>query len=46
MPTNVFGSTCGSTENKIDTSSYVQKPRLRIKNFQTKIEEDNDIKHQ
>ena len=46
MPINVFGSTSGNNEKKIDTSLLVQKPYLRIKFFESHIEKDIDMKSQ
>ena len=46
MPINVFGSTSGNTEIKIDTSSFVQKPFLRINCSESNMEEDIDMKNQ
>ena len=40
MPINVFGNTLGKTENKIDTSFFVQKPYLRTIYKESIVEED------
>ena len=40
MPINVFGSTSVKTENKIDTSLFVQKHYLRTKNSESNIEDN------
>ena len=45
MAINVFGSTTGKTENKIDTSLFVQKPYL-TNSIQTNIEDDIYLKNQ
>ena len=46
LPINVFGSTSGNNENKIDTSIFVQKPYLRTNYIESNIEEDLDMKNQ
>ena len=45
MPINVLGSTSGNTENKLDASSFVQKPYLRTNYIESIIEEDFDMKN-
>ena len=47
MPINVFGnSKSNNSENKIDTSLFVQKPYLRTNYIESNIEEDIDLKNQ
>ena len=46
MPTNVFGNSSIISDNKIDTSLFVQKAYLRAKYIEGKIEEDFDLKNQ
>ena len=47
MPINVFGnSSSNSSDNKIDTSFFVQKPHLRHIYIESNIEEDIDLKNQ
>ena len=46
MPINIFGNSSNNNDNKIDTSLFVQKPYLRIKYVESKIEEDIDLKNQ
>ena len=46
MPINVFGNSSNISGNKIDTSLFVQKPYLRTKYIESKIEEDIDLKNQ
>ena len=46
MPINVFGKTSNSSENRIDTSIFVQKPYLRTNYIQSNLEEDIDFKNQ
>ena len=46
MPINVFGNTSNNTNNKIDTSLFVQKPYLKINYIESEIEEDIDLKNQ
>ena len=47
MPINVFGnSNSNSSDNKIDTSLFVQKPYLRHKYIESDVEEDIDLKNQ
>ena len=46
MPISVFGSSNDNiSSNKIDTSSFVQKPYLRTNYIETDIEEDIDMKN-
>ena len=46
MPINVIGSTSNISDNKIDTSLFVQKPYLRYNYIEANIEEDIDLKSQ
>ena len=47
MPINVFGnSNSNNSDNKIDTSLFVQKPYLRTNYIECNIEEDIDLKYQ
>ena len=46
MPINVFGNSSNNTNNKIDTSFFVQKPYLRTNYIESNIEEDIDLKNQ
>ena len=46
MPINVFGNSSNNSEQKIDTSLFVQKPYLRTNYIESKIEEDIDLKNQ
>ena len=47
MPINVFGnSNSNNSDNKIDTSLFVQKPYLRTSYIEANIEEDIDMKNQ
>ena len=47
MPINVFGnSNSNNSDNKIDTSLFVQKPYLRANYVESNIEEDIDLKNQ
>ena len=46
MPINVFGNSSNNSENKIDTSIFVQKPYLRTNYIESNIEEDIDLKNQ
>ena len=46
MPINVFGNSSNNSEQKIDTSLFVQKPYLRTNYIEAKIEEDIDLKNQ
>ena len=47
MPISVFGSSNDNiSSNKIDTSSFVQKPYLRTNYIEADIEEDIDMKNQ
>ena len=47
MPINVIGnSNSNNSDNKIDTSLFVQKPYLRTNYIEANIEEDIDLKNQ
>ena len=46
MPINVFGNSSNNSDNKIDTSLFVQKPYLRTNYIESNIEEDIDLKNQ
>ena len=46
MPINVFGNSSNNSDNKIDTSLFVQKPYLRHNYIESNIEEDIDLKNQ
>ena len=46
MPINVFGNSSNISDNKIDTSLFVQKPYLRTNYIEKNIEEDIDLKNQ
>ena len=44
MPIKVFGNSSNNSDNKIDTSLFVQKPYLRTNYIEANIEEDIDVK--
>ena len=46
MPNNVFGNSSNNSDNKIDTSLFVQKPYLRSNYIEANIGEDIDLKNQ
>ena len=46
MPINVFGNSSNNSDNKIDTSLFVQKPYLRTNYMEANIEEDIELKNQ
>ena len=46
MPINVSGNCSNFSENRIDTSLFVQKPYLRTNYIEANIEEDIDLKNQ
>ena len=46
MPINVFGNSSNNSDNKIDTSLFVQKPYLRTNYIEANIEEDIDLKNE
>ena len=46
MPINVFGNSSNNSDNKIDTSLFVQKPYLRTNYIESNIEEDINLKNQ
>ena len=45
MPINVFGNSSNNSDNKIDTSLFVQKPYLRHIYIEANIEENIDLKN-
>ena len=45
MPINVIGNTSNNSDNRIDTSLFVQKPYLRSNYTKSNIEEDIDLKN-
>ena len=45
MPINVFGNSSSNSDNKIDTSLFVQKPYLRSNYMEADIDEDIDLKN-
>ena len=46
MPINVFGNSSSNSDNKVDTSLFVQKPYLKSNYIEANIEEDIDLKNQ
>ena len=46
MPINVFGNSSNNSEQKIDTSLFVQKPYLRTNYIESNVEENIDMKNQ
>ena len=46
MPINVFGNSSNTSDNKSDTSLFVQKPYLRSNFLENDVEEDIDLKNQ
>ena len=42
----MFGNSSNNSENRIDTSLFVQKPYLRRNYIESNIEEDIDLKNQ
>ena len=46
MPINVFGNSSNNSEQKIDTSLFVQKPYPRTNYLEANLEEDIDLKYQ
>ena len=46
MPINVLGDSSNNSEQKIDTSLFVQKPFLRTNYIEANIEENIDMKNQ
>ena len=46
MPINVFGNSSSNSENRIDTSLFVQKLYLRTNDIETNTKEDIDLKNQ
>ena len=45
MPINVSGNSSNISENKIDTSSFVQERYLRTNYNESNLEEDFDLKN-
>ena len=45
MPIDVFGNSSKNSDNRIDTSLFVQKPNLRTNYIEANIEEDIDLKN-
>ena len=45
MPIKIFGNSSNNSENKIETSLFVQKPYLRTNYIEANIEEDIDLKN-
>ena len=46
LPINVFGNSSDNSENRIDSSLFVQKPYLRTNYIESNVEEDIDLKNQ
>ena len=46
MPINVFGNSLNNSENKIDTTRFVQKSYLRSNYIETDIDHDINLKNQ
>ena len=46
MPINVFGNSSSNSENKNDTSRFVQKSYLRSNYIETDIDHDINLKNQ
>ena len=46
MPINIFGNSSNNSENRNDTSLFVQKPYLRTNYIEANIEEDIVLKNQ
>ena len=46
MPINVFGLSSNFSDDKIDTSIFVQKPYLRTNFIESNVEEDLNMKNQ
>ena len=46
MPINVFGFSSNFSENKLNTSTFLQKPYLRTIYIEANIEEDIELKKQ
>ena len=44
MPNNVFGNSSDNSEQKIDTSLFVQQPYLGTNYKESNLEEDIDFK--
>ena len=46
MPIKVFGNSSNNSENRIDTSLFVQNPYLRTNYIEADMNEDIDVKNQ
>ena len=46
MPINVFGNSSNNSDNKVDTSLFVQKPYLRTSYIEANIKEYIELKNQ
>ena len=46
MPINVFGNSSKNSEQKIDTSLFVQRPYLRANYIESNVEENSDMNNQ
>ena len=46
MPINVFENSSNISENKIDTSFFVQKPYPTTSYIENNLEEDNNLNNQ
>ena len=46
MPINVLGNSSNNSEQKIDTSLFVQKPYLRTNYLESNLEEDIELINQ
>ena len=45
MPISVFGNSSNTSESRIDTSLFVEKPYLRTNYIESNIEKDIDIRN-
>ena len=46
MPINIFGNSSNNSDNKFDSSLFVQKPYLGSNCIEANIEQDIDLKNQ
>ena len=46
MPINVFGNSSNNSDNRIDTSPFVQKPYLKTNYIESNVEENINMKNQ
>ena len=46
MPINVFGNSSNNSDNKIDTSFFLQKPYLKTNYIESNIEQDIELNSQ